>query len=413
MTEKTSLSVSYIDTKKLIPYVNNARVHDDYQINQIAASISEFGFNNPILTDGKNGVVAGHGRLAAAMKLGLREVPVIELSHLSESQKKAYILADNRISENARWDQSLLKIEIKDLESQGVNLDLLGFSDEEMEELLLGNDAGGGKEGEDIEIPEPPVQPVTKPGDIWTLGKHRLMCGDACSYGDMVRLCGEEQTIALYLTDPPYNVAYEGKTKDRLTISNDEMESDDFRKFLTDAFTNADTVLMQGGVIYICLADTEQYNFRGACIDAGWKIRQTLIWNKNALVLGRQDYQWKHEPILYGWKDGAAHAWFSDRSQTTVIDWDRPNANREHPTMKPVGLFRYLMENSSKAGDVVLDSFGGSGTTLIAAEECGRIARVMEMDPKYCDVIIRRWQQMTGLDAILESTQETFESLTV
>lgn len=400
------LKVEYRKVADLIPYARNARMHSAEQVARIASSIKEFGWTNPILVDGENGVIAGHGRLAAAIKLNMSEVPVIELSGLSGTQKRAYILADNKLALDAGWDEELLKIELEELKLEGVDLDGIGFSEEELDGLL---NSEGPCDDEEPDIPEAKLDPVAKRGDVWTLGVHRVMCGDSCSATDISKLVGGGR-VNLYLTDPPYNVAYEGKTKDALTIENDSMEDGAFRQFLVDAFSMADTVLEPGGVFYIWHADSEGYNFRGACRDVGWKVRECLIWNKNAFVLGRQDYQWKHEPCLYGWKDGASHEWYSDRSQTTVIDCDRPMRNGEHPTMKPVELFRYLMENSSKKGDVVFDSFGGSGTTLVAAEETGRVAYLMELDPIYVDVIIKRWQEMTGLEAVRDDGK-TYNSL--
>ena len=404
--KQRQLTVTYKRVDELIPYVNNARTHSDEQITQIASSIKEFGFNNPILTDGENGVIAGHGRLLAAKKLGMREVPTIELSGMSDAQKRAYILADNKLALDAGWDEELLKIELEDLKLEGVDLDGIGFSEDELDNLLVSEEPSDESEPE---VPEAKPDPVSKKGDVWILGVHRLMCGDSTSATDVSKLLGGGK-VKLYLTDPPYNVAYEGKTKYALTIENDSMDDESFRQFLVDAFSMADTVLDPGGVFYIWHADIEGYNFRGACRDVGWKVRECLIWNKNTLVLGRQDYQWKHEPCLYGWKDGAGHAWYSDRSQTTVIDCDKPQRNGEHPTMKPVELFRYLMENSTKKGDSVFDSFGGSGTTLVAAEQTGRVAYLMELDPVYVDVIIKRWQDMTGQEAVRDDGK-TYNSL--
>lgn len=407
ITPSTRLKVEYRKVADLIPYARNARTHSDEQVSRIAGSIQEFGWTNPILVDGTNGILAGHGRLAAARKLGMSEVPVIELAGLSKTQKRAYILADNKLALDAGWDDELLKVELEELKLEGVELDHIGFSSEELDDLLTVDDSD---DSDEPDIPEPKPDPVSKRGDVWTLGVHRVMCGDSCSATDISKLVWGGGRVNLYLTDPPYNVAYEGKTKDALTIENDSMEDGAFRQFLVDAFSMADTVLEPGGVFYIWHADSEGYNFRGACRDVGWKVRECLIWNKNAFVLGRQDYQWKHEPCLYGWKDGASHGWYSDRSQTTVIDCDRPMRNGEHPTMKPVELFRYLMENSSKKGDVVFDSFGGSGTTLVAAEETGRVAYLMELDPVYVDVIIKRWQEMTGLEAVRDDGK-TYNSL--
>jgi site-specific DNA-methyltransferase (adenine-specific) len=381
----------------LIPYARNARTHSDEQVAQIAASIKEFGWTNPILVDGDNGIIAGHGRLAAARKLGNTEVPVIELTGLSEAQKRAYILADNKLALNAGWDIDLLTEELKELKDLNFDLELTGFSDKELADFLT--EEVEGLTDEDA-VPDVPEEPKTKLGDIYQLGKHRLMCGDSCSLTDMEKLC-DGQPVDMWLTDPPYNVAYEGKTKEALKIQNDSMGDDQFRQFLRDAYVTADLVMKAGAVFYIWHADSEGYNFRGAAHDAGWKVRQCLIWKKSTMVMGRQDYHWKHEPCLYGWKEGAGHLWATDRKQTTILEFDKPSRNGEHPTMKPVALFEYQMLNNTKGGDIVLDSFGGSGTTLLAAEKHGRYARLMELDPKYCDVIVKRWEDFTGKTAKL------------
>ena len=385
--------------KDLIPYVNNSRTHSDEQVAQIAASIKEFGWTNPILVDGNNGLIAGHGRLLAARKLNMDKIPVIELAHLSEIQKKALIIADNKLSLNADWDNDLLMLELQQLNIDEFDLALLGFDEKELDALLNPITGTLGLTDEDA-VPDIPDEPKTKLGDVYILGNHRLMCGDSCSVTDMDKLVNDRQ-VDMWLTDPPYNVAYEGKTKDALTIQNDSMSDDGFRQFLRDAYVTANTVMKSGAVFYIWHADSEGYNFRGAAHDAGWKVRQCLIWKKSSLVMDRQDYHWKHEPCLYGWKEGASHLWAADRKQTTILEFDRPNRNGEHPTMKPVELFEYQMLNNTKGGDIVLDSFGGSGTTMIAAEKHGRHAYIMELDPKYCDVIVKRWEEFTGKTAIL------------
>ena len=385
----------------LIPYARNSRTHSDEQVAQIAASIKEFGWTNPILTDGDNGLIAGHGRLMAARKLGHTEVPTIELTGLSEAQKKAYIIADNRLALNAGWDNEMLKLEFDQLTEFGFDVELTGFSLDEIE-ALAPIELNAGLTDED-EAPPLPPEPTTKVGDIYKLGKHRLMCGDSTSIEHLERLCGG-QSVDMWLTDPPYNVAYEGKTKDSLTIQNDSMGDDQFRQFLRDAYVAADAVMKAGAVFYIWHADSEGYNFRGAAQDAGWKVRQCLIWKKSSMVMGRQDYHWKHEPCLYGWKEGAGHLWATDRKQTTILEFEKPSRNGEHPTMKPVALFEYQLLNNTKGGDIVLDSFGGSGTTMIAAEKNGRVAYLMELDPKYCDVIVKRWEDFTGKKAELVIT---------
>jgi DNA modification methylase len=398
-----------IQIDSLIPYARNSRTHSDAQVAQIASSIKEFGFTNPVLIDGGGGIIAGHGRVLAARKLGMSEVPCIRLDHLTDAQKRAYVIADNRLALNSGWDTEMLKVEFADLQELGFDLELTGFDLDEIKELL----APVGTEGltDPDDAPPLPEHPRTVPGDIWLMGKHRLLCGDSTSMDDLAKLT-DGQLVDMWLTDPPYNVAYEGKTKDALKIKNDEMGDDQFRQFLRDAYTAADTVMKPGAVFYIWHADSEGYNFRGAARDAGWTVRQCLIWKKSSLVLGRQDYQWQHEPCLYGWKDGAGHLWAADRKQTTILEFEKPSRNGEHTTMKPVALFEYQLLNNTKGGDQVLDSFGGSGTTLIAAEKNGRVARIMELDPKYCDVIVKRWQDFTGKIATHAETGEPFAEVT-
>jgi site-specific DNA-methyltransferase (adenine-specific) len=389
----------------LIPYAANSRTHSDAQVAQIAASIKEFGWTNPILIDGDNTIIAGHGRLLAARKLGMEEVPAIILDHLTKAQQRALVIADNQLALNAGWDMNMLKAEIEDLNLENFNLELLGF-DEKFLDGLLEPEPTAGLTDEDA-VPEVPETPKTVLGDVWVLGNHRLMCGDSTSIDALEKLT-EGNLVDMWLTDPPYNVAYEGGTKEKLTIQNDSMGDDDFRQFLRDSYTAADSVMKPGAVFYIWHADLEGYNFRGAAKDTGWQVRQCLIWKKSSLVMGRQDYHWMHEPCLYGWKEGAAHLWAADRKQTTILEFDKPSRNGEHPTMKPVELFEYQMLNNTKGADMVLDSFGGSGTTIIAAEKHGRYGRLMELDPKYCDVIIKRWQDFTGKEAVHAETGETF-----
>lgn len=372
------------------PYKNNPRNNNE-AVKPVAESIKEFGFKVPIVVDQNGEIVNGHTRYKAAKKLGLETVPVIVADDLSDEQIKAFRLVDNKVGEIATWDLDLLNEELNDILDLdmsvfGFDVDLAAAFEEIDKEL----------DNFDNTLPE---DPKSKFGQIYQLGRHRLMCGDGTNQSDVKKLMGGE-LADLLITDPPYNVAYQGKTKDALTIQNDDMDSNAFRQFLREAFKAADSVLKPGAVFYIWHADSEGYNFRGACLDVGWAIRQCLIWNKNAMVLGRQDYHWKHEPCLYGWKDGASHLWASDRKQTTVIDFDKPQRNGDHPTMKPVGLFDYQIKNNTKGHDIVLDLFGGSGTTLIACESNGRCARLMECDPKYVDVIIKRWEELTGESVI-------------
>ena len=392
----------------LIPYARNSRTHSDAQVAQIAASIREWGWTMPILIDETGNIIAGHGRVMAAQKLGIKDVPCMTAEGWSEAKRRAYVIADNKLALNAGWDDEMLRVEFGELRDLDFDLSLTGFDDAEID-ALFPTGVTEGLTDEDA-VPEAPEQPVTVEGDVWVLGRHRLMCGDSTSIDALDKLC-DGQLVDMWLTDPPYNVAYEGKTKDALTIKNDKMGDEPFRQFLRDAYVAADAVMKAGAVFYIWHADSEGYNFRGAAKDAGWTVRQCLIWKKQTMVMGRQDYHWKHEPCLYGWKDGAAHLWATDRKQTTILEFDRPSRNAEHPTMKPVELFEYQMLNNTKGSDLVLDSFAGSGTTAIACEKHGRNARLMELDPKYCDVIIKRWQAFTGQQATLEATGQTYDEL--
>lgn len=373
---------------ELRPYEKNPRKNDE-AVKYVAESIKQFGFKVPIVIDRDGVIVAGHTRWKAAKKLKMSTVPCIVADDLTDEQIKAFRLADNKVSEKAEWDFDLLAEEMGDLVD--FDMTVFGFDD------LLEENTGDAQE--DDYDPELPQEPRSKPGDIYLLGKNRLMCGDSTILSDVEKLMGGQMADML-LTDPPYNVDYQGKTKDKLKIENDKMDNDSFRQFLVDAFAVADAVMKPGAVFYIWHSDSEGYNFRGACHDIGWQVRQCLIWNKNSMVMGRQDYQWKHEPCLYGWKEGT-HLWASDRKQTTVIDYTRPTKNDLHPTMKPIGLFDYQIKNNTKGGDIVLDLFGGSGTTIMACQQNGRIGYMMEHDPKYVDCIIDRWEKFTGEKAVL------------
>ena len=401
------LKIEYWPIDRLVFYARNPR-KNEHAVPKMASLIKEFGFKVPVVARSDGSVVDGHLRLMAARHLGMETVPVVLADEWTEAQVKAFRIAVNKSAELAEWDTSLLALEIEDLKDLDFDLELTGFELPELEDIL-GEGAGGGTEGQTDPdaVPEAQEEPVSRLGDVWLLGRHRLMCGDSTDAGS-VALLMNGSNADLLLTDPPYNVSYEGATKDRLTILNDSMDDEKFRSFLADAFKAADTVMKNGAAFYIWHADSEGYNFRGAVRDTGWMVRQCLIWVKNSMVLGRQDYQWKHEPCLYGWKDGAAHLWTSDRRQTTVLEFNKPNRNGEHPTMKPVELFEYQMLNSTNREAVVLDLFGGSGTTMIAAEKNGRSARLMELDPRYCDVIVRRWQDFTGQEATLEADGRTF-----
>jgi site-specific DNA-methyltransferase (adenine-specific) len=392
----------------VIPYANNTKKHPAEQIDKLASMIAEYGHDVPIVVDADNVVIKGHGRLLACKKLGITTIPVIVRDDLTPAQVKAARIADNKIAES-EWDEDLLRLELAELDELGFDLDLTGFGDFDLDEF--GDDVTSFDDNADLDsAPEPPEIPISKRGDVWLCGKHRVMCGDSTNLEDAARLM-HGGLADLLITDPPYNVAYMGGTADALTIQNDDMSDGDFRQFLRDVYSTADSVMKDGASFYIWHADSEGYNFRGAAHDIEWKIRQCLIWVKNTLVLGRQDYQWKHEPCLYGWKDGAAHYWGNDRTQTTVLEFNKPTRNGVHPTMKPVELFQYQIENSSKKGDTVLDLFGGSGTTMIACEKTNRAARLMELDEKYCDVIVRRWQEITGKEVVLESNGKSFNEL--
>lgn len=382
------MEIQYRRLDEITPYENNAKTHDQTQINNVAESIRQYGFVQPIVIDRDGVIVIGHCRALAAKKLGMESVPCVCVDDLTPEQVNALRLVDNKSNESD-WDFDLLADELEGLDLTGFDFDW-GLPEEETKKI---------EEDEAPEVDET-QPPVTKTGDVWKLGRHRLMCGDSTSTECVKKLMGGLQADLL-LTDPPYGVDYTGKTKDELKIENDAKSDDDFIAFLRQAFESADSVMKPGAVFYIWHADSKSYVFRMACQMTGWEVRQVLIWVKNAMVIGRQDYQWKHEPCLYGWKAGAGHLWASDRKQTTVLEFDRPTKNKEHPTMKPVALFDYQIKNITKGGDIVLDLFAGSGTTVIACEQNGRTAYVMEYDPRYCDVIVKRWENLTGEKAVL------------
>lgn len=374
------------------PYENNPRDNDG-AVEATANSIKEFGWQQPIVVDKDMVIIVGHTRYKAAKKLGMDEVPVVVAGNLSPEQVKAYRLADNKTGELADWDMGLLDDELDDI----MNIDMSDFGFD----LELGDDEDKQAQEDDFDE-EPPEEPKSKLGQVFQLGRHRLMCGDSTKTEDVRKLVGGMQ-CDLLLTDPPYNVAYEGKQKSKMTIKNDHQEDEEFYKFLFNAFNAAKDSLKQGASFYIWYASHEAANFNNAANNAGLSVREELIWEKNSLVIGRQDYQWKHEPCLYGWVEGGSHSWYSDRKQTTVMHFDKPQHSDLHPTMKPVALFDYQIKNSTKSGDVVLDLFGGSGTTIMACEQNGRNACVMEYDPKYADAIIKRWEDFTGKKAELIS----------
>ena len=396
---------------KLLPYVRNARQHSDEQIAQISASIAEFGFVNPILTGADGVLVAGHGRLAAARKLGLPTVPVVVLDHLTPTQRRALVLADNRLAELATWDDALLRIELEALQDDGFDLDLTGFDADALAELLADEEPQIEGRTEDDAIPEMPEEPVSRPGDVWRLGPHRLVCGDATTAEAYARLFPDGERADMVFTDPPYNVNYANSAKDKLRgkhrpILNDAL-GEGFYDFLFDAL--ALIMAHTRGAIYVAMSSSELDTLQSAFRAAGGHWSTFIIWAKNTFTLGRSDYQRQYEPILYGWPEGATRHWCGDRDQGDVWAIKKPQKNDLHPTMKPVDLVERAIRNSSRPGDVVLDPFGGSGTTLIAAEKAGRVARLIELDPKYADVIVRRWQDWTGQQATREADGLAFD----
>jgi DNA modification methylase len=411
----TALTINYIGMDKLIPYVNNSRTHDEAQVAQIASSIKEFGFTNPILIDDEGGIIAGHGRVMAARKLSLETVPTITLSGLSDLQKRAYIIADNKLALNAGWDNELLMLELDALKDADYDLDLTGFSTDEISDLMP-EQIPEGLTDEDA-VPEVQDEPISKLGDVWLLGKHRVMCGDSTSI-DAVETLMAGQMADMVFTDPPYNVAVTGGTHDPRDkknfgkgpkIMNDSMPDAEFKQFLVDAFTTMSAVIKDGAAVYVAHADSEGVNFRSAFTESGFLLKQCLIWAKQQFVFGRSDYHWQHEPILYGWKAGSAHSFYGARNQGTLWNIDRPiRSDKAHPTQKPVALVEKAIINSSKTGDLLYEPFGGGGSTLIACEMSGRYARLMELDPKYVDVIVRRWQEFVGKDATHAATGATF-----
>ena len=371
------------------PYQKNPR--HKYDINKVAQSIKEFGFQQPIVVDRAGVIIVGHGRYEAAKSLNLKTIPVT-IADLSPEKAKAYRIADNKTNEYSDWDMGLLIQEFTDLLDNNYDLELTGFDSDELEKLIVGE-----KEGltDEDAVPETPEEPKAQLGDIYKLGKHKIICGDSTELNFYEKLL-ENHKIDLLITDPPYNVDYEGKTKEKLKIENDKKNDEEFQKFLDDFTFNTFEFMKGGASYYIFHADVNGLSFRQSLKNNNIQLRQNLIWVKNSMVMGRQDYQWKHEPILYGWKNGESHSWYSDRKQTTLINYDRPTKSKLHPTMKPVGLIEYLIKNSSKSEDIVFDSFLGSGSTLLACEKTNRICYGIEFDPKYVDVIVKRWEQYTG-----------------
>lgn len=391
---KHTTEMKMVSTSKLIPYVNNARTHSQEQVNKLRGSLREFGFVNPVIIDSDFNVIAGHGRLMAAKEEGIEEVPCVLVDYLTEAQKKAYILADNRYAQDAGWDEELLRLEIEALEGMDFDVSLTGFDDQEIADLFADGESTGA-EDDDFDLSDALEKAAfVERGDVWQVGRHRLMCGDATSPEDVATLM-DGKKANLIITDPPYNVAFE--SSDGLSIKNDKMENDKFYEFLLAAFKNMAEHLEKGGSAYVFHADTEGLNFRKAFIDAGFHLSGCCIWVKNSLVLGRSDYQWQHEPVLYGFLQNGKHYWSKNagRSQTTIWNFDKPKKNKNHPTSKPLDLLAYPIGNSSQENAIVIDTFGGSGSTLMTCEQTNRICHTMELDEKYASVILRRYVEDT------------------
>lgn len=379
-----------VNIDKLVPYARNARTHSKEQILQLRASLREFGFVNPVIVDKDLNIIAGHGRIMAAKEEGITEIPCVFAEHLTEAQKRAYIIADNRLALNAGWDTEMLSVEIAELQGSDFDIALLGFDDAELNKLL------GGMEDikdDDFDVESELQKPaISKPGDLWLLGKHRLVCGDSTKSGTFALLM-DGKRANLCVTDPPYNVNYEGSAG---KIKNDNMAGDKFYQFLLEAFINIEKNMADDASIYVFHADTEGFNFRKAFSDAGFYLSGCCIWKKDSLVLGRSPYQWQHEPVLFGWKKKGRHQWYTGRKETTIWNFDKPKRNGDHPTMKPIPLLAYPILNSSMSNTIILDPFGGSGSTLIACEQSERICYTVELDEKFCDVIVKRYIEQVG-----------------
>ena len=390
---KTTTDMQLVPVSKLVPYVNNARTHSPEQVMKLRSSLREFGFINPIIIDRDYGIIAGHGRLLAAKEEGITEVPCVFVDYLTEAQKKAYILADNRMVMDAGWDEELLRVEIEALQGEAFDVSLTGFDEMELADLFKdGSDSGAEDDDYDLSAALEKAAFVER-GDIWTVGRHRLMCGDATSAEDVAALM-DDRKANLILTDPPYGVSF--KSSSSLTIQNDSMKNEEFYNFLLSAFENMADHLEKGGAAYVFHADTEGLNFRRAFIDAGFHLAGCCIWVKDSLVLGRSDYQWQHEPVLYGFMQNGKHPWYSDRKQTTIWNFAKPKRNANHPTSKPLDLLGYPIGNSTQENAIVIDTFGGSGSTLMACEQINRTCCTMELDEKYASVILRRYVDDTG-----------------
>ena len=386
----TTTKFELVSIDKLVPYANNARTHSPAQINKLRSSLREFGFINPVIIDRDFGIIAGHGRVLAAREEGINEVPCVYADHLTEAQKKAYIIADNRMAMDAGWDEEMLRIEIESLQADAFDLALTGFDEKELSKLF---DDGNDAKDDDFDVDEELKKPTfSKAGDVWTLGRHRLVCGDSTK-PETYEILMESRKANLVLTDPPYNVNYEGSAG---KIKNDNMASDKFFDFLFDAFSCMEKVMADDASIYVFHADTEGLNFRRAFDAAGFYLSGCCIWKKPSLVLGRSPYQWQHEPCLFGWKKNGKHHWYSDRKQTTIWEFEKSKKNGDHPTMKPIPLLCYPITNSTMSNTLVLDPFGGSGSTLIACEQTDRSCATIELDEKFCDVIVNRYIELVG-----------------
>lgn len=391
---KTTTEMKLVPIEKLIPYINNARTHNAEQVNKLRSSLREFGFINPVIIDGEYNIIAGHGRVMAAKEEKIAEVPCVLVDHLTPAQKKAYIIADNRMAQDAGWDEELLRIEIEALQAEAFDIGLTGFEEQEIADLFASDDDTGA-EDDDFDLSEALERAAfVQRGDVWHVGRHRLMCGDATSEEDVATLM-DGKKANLIVTDPPYNVAFE--SSDGLSIKNDKMDGNKFYEFLLAAFKNMAAHLEKGGSAYVFHADTEGLNFRKAFVDAGFHLSGCCIWVKNSLVLGRSDYQWQHEPVLYGFLQNGKHYWSKNagRSQTTIWNFDKPKKNKNHPTSKPLDLLAYPIGNSSQENAIVIDTFGGSGSTLMTCEQTNRICHTMELDEKYASVILRRYVEDT------------------
>ena len=386
----TTTELQLVPLDKLVPYQNNARTHSPEQINKLRSSLREFGFINPVIIDRDYGIIAGHGRAIAAREEGIKEVPCVFADHLTEAQKKAYIIADNRMALDAGWDEELLRIEIEELQGMDFDSLLTGFDEKELSKLF---DDGKEAKDDDFDVDAELKKPTfSKAGDVWTLGRHRLVCGDSTKL-ETYEVLMDGRKANLVVTDPPYNVDYKGTAG---KIKNDNMASEKFFDFLFDAFSCMEKVMADDASIYVFHADTEGLNFRKAFDAAGFYLSGCCIWKKPSLVLGRSPYQWQHEPCLFGWKKKGKHQWYSDRKQTTVWEFEKTKKNTDHPTMKPIPLLAYAITNSSMSNTLVLDPFGGSGSTLIACEQTDRSCATIELDEKFCDVIVNRYIELVG-----------------